>query len=104
MVSMELERRFHEEMGRIYEEAKEFNYYPTYFLQMVNEVGGVAAAKRLLEGEHISDGLTRLWQECRLDISMEALILQEPWRSLFTDEELEKARQRLKDLDYTINI
>ena len=97
---MDLEGAFHEEMVRIYEEAKEFDYYPTYFLQMVNEKGGVAAAKSLLEGDHISDGLTRLWEECRLDISMEALAIQEPWKSLFTDAELEKAQQRLEDLGY----
>ena len=99
---MELEQGFHDEMMRIYEEAKVFNYCPTYFLQMVNEMGGVAAAKRLLEGEHISDGLTRLWEEGRLDISMEALILREPWRTLFTEEEVKKAETRLKELGYDL--
>ena len=48
---MEQVRGFHNEMLRIYEEAKEFGYTPTYFLGMVNELGGVAAAKRLLRGE-----------------------------------------------------
>ena len=28
---MNLEDRFHREMLRIYDEAKEFGYYPTYF-------------------------------------------------------------------------
>ena len=87
-------------MLRIYEDATTFGYYPTYFLGMVQELGGVAAAKQLLKGSDISDGLTRLWEEERLDISMEALILQEPWRSLFNDAELNRARRRLEDLGY----
>ena len=97
---MERERGFHNEMLRLYEDATTFGYYPTYFLGMVQELGGVAAAKQLLKGSDISDGLTRLWEEERLDISMEALILQEPWRSLFNDAELNRARRRLEDLGY----
>ena len=97
---MEQERGFHNEMLRIYEEAKEFGYYPTYFLGMVVEHGGLEAAKRLLRGSDISDGLARLWEEGRLDLSMEALVIRDPWRLLFTDAELENARRRLDELGY----
>ncbi len=97
---MEQVRGFHNEMLRIYDEAKEFGYNPTYFLGMVRELGGVTAAKRLLRGSDISDGLTRLWKEERLDISKEAVVLQESWNSLFTNAELNQARRRLEELDY----
>lgn len=97
---MEQERGFHEEMLRIYEKAKEFGYTPTYFLGMVNELGGVKAAKRLLRGDNISYGLWRLCEEGRLDLSMEALVIRDPWRLLFTDAELENARRRLDELGY----
>lgn len=45
---MSLEDRFHQEMLRIYEEAKEFGYYPSYLRGMVVERGGLSAAKHLL--------------------------------------------------------
>ena len=31
---------------------------------------------------------------------MEALVLQEPWRALFTEDELGTARRRLEDLEH----
>ena len=61
---------------------------------------GLAAAKTLLAATRHPEGLTRLWEEGRLDISMEALVLRDPWCQLFLDEELSVARKRLKDLGY----
>ena len=87
-------------MLRIYEEAKAFDYYPTYFLKMVTNRGGLAAAKQLLRGTNLSDGFVRLWQEWRLDLSVEAQALQEPWRALFTHEELAEAKRRLEGVGY----
>lgn len=99
---MNLESAFHKEMLDVYERAKaECSFVATRFLQMVVEMGGLAAAKRLLASDGLSDGLTRLWQEKRLDISMEARILRNPWRQLFTNEELEIALRRLTELGYT---
>lgn len=94
-MSEDLKRRFHEEMRRTYREAAEFGYRPTYFLRMVEELGGVEAAKALLR-KGISDGLERLAHEERLDISMEHLVLTEPWSQLFTDEEKKLARWALE--------
>ena len=98
--AMDIERRFHEEMLGIYREATGIGYYPSYFLQMVAEQGGLSAAKRLLGSNTPSSGFVRLWEEQRLDLSVEALALQEPWNSLFTDVELTEARRRLEDLEY----
>ena len=36
----------------------------------------------------------------RLDISMEALVLKQPWPTLFTKEDLDVARKRLIELNY----
>jgi hypothetical protein len=97
----DLELAFHERMLQIYEQANtECGYTATRFLQMVSGHGGLFAAKRLLSTEVHSDGLTRLWEERRLDISMEATVLQEPWCQLFTEQELAMARKRLKALGY----
>lgn len=94
-----LERRFHAQMIDIYRRAAaECRYRPTRFLQMVNERGGLAAAKDLLRTARPSEGLTILWKAGRLDLTVESLVLQEPWRTLFTAEELDEADRRLKEL------
>ena len=98
---MDLENQFHKEMVRIYREATKFGYYPNYFLQMVANDGGLSAAKRLLNSGDTSSGFERLWMEQRLDLSVEALVLQETWSGLFTESELDVARRRLKELGYS---
>ena len=97
---MDIEGLFHQEMVKIYNEATEFGYHPTYFLQMVAERGGLPAAKQLLGSSDPASGFVRLWEEQRLDLSVEALALREPWNALFTDVELAEARRRLEDLGY----
>ena len=98
-----LETSFHEEMKGIYHRAlNECQYRATRFLQMVNEQGGVQAAKSLLHASGYSEGLTALWERGRLDLTMEALISndKERWSGLFTDEELSVAQKRLQELNY----
>lgn len=103
MADDSIEGRFHHEMIRIYERAKrECGYNATRFLQVVTELGGLQAAKSLLRANTLSDGLTELWRLGRLDLSMEALILRSPWNSLFTEEELATAANRLRDLGYVL--
>ena len=99
-----LEIAFHERMCQIYDQAKsECGYSANRFLQMVNAEGGLAAAKKLLSPGGYSEGLTRLWEEKRLDISMEATVLKDPWCELFTEEELSIAKKKLKELGYLTN-
>ena len=62
--------------------------------------GGVEAAKSLLDTDECSQGLTFLYEARRLDISMEALILEPQWSTLFTKEELDIAKNRLDELGY----
>jgi len=96
-----LEIKFHHRMLQVYEQAKsECGYTATRFHNMVANRGGLQAAKTLLNSNTYSEGLTRLWEEKRLDISMEATVLKDPWRKLFTDEELSTARKKLAALGY----
>ena len=97
----DLDAAFDEAMRQIYRSAlSECRYRATRFLQLVEQRGGVAAAKQLLQSPGHSEGLTKLWELHRLDLSMEALVLRAPWRDIFTDEELAIARRRLQELDY----
>jgi len=99
-----LEMAFHERMRQIYDQAKnECGYTANRFLQMVNADGGLKAAKKLLSARGYSEGLTRLWEEKRLDISMEATVLHEPWSELFTEQELSIASKKLAELGYSPN-
>jgi hypothetical protein len=91
-------------MLQVYEQAKsECGYNASRFHNMVTNQGGIQAARALLNSNTYSEGLTRLWEEKRLDISMEATVLKKPWRELFTDEELSTAREKLKALNYTFD-
>jgi len=97
-----LEVRFNDAMVSIYTRAKvECDYTATRFLQMVTELGGLRAAKVLLQAAELSDGFTELWLRRRLDLTMEALIVENPvWHPLFTQEELQIARKRLTRCQY----
>ncbi len=75
---------------------KDLRYNPGYWIQMIHESGGVGAAKRLL-ALPIADGFTLLWENDRLDLSVELYVLVPAFQSLFTQAELEEARKRLED-------
>lgn len=97
-----LQDRFHAAMLNIYERAlSETNYRAVRFLHMVGEMGGLQAARVLLHAQNVSDGYTALWERARLDLTVEALILDSPaYHSLFTKDELEICRKRLAAYKY----
>jgi hypothetical protein len=97
-----LQRDFHAAMVNVYRRAKEeAGYHATLFLRMVSEHGGLVAAQRLLHSPTVSDGFRALWERGRLDLTMEALVQQAQFASLFTEEELEIARDRLEQYGYS---
>ena len=83
-------------MVAIYESAKtETSYNATRFLQMVAESGGLECARQLLRSPGASDGFSALWQRGRLDLTVEAHVLQPRFEELFSEEERDIARGRL---------
>ena len=94
----ELDQQFHQAMLDLYDAACGLKppYRPTRFLAMVNERGGKNTADHLLATDHPSEGFTELFmRDRRLDLSVEYLVLRNPWRSLFSPEQLAVARDRL---------
>lgn len=85
---------FERAMRNIYEAARLHGYTANYFLGLINEHGGLAAAKRLLRPGPGSDGLASLYEKGLSHLSVEALVQKPEWRDLFTNEELAIARQR----------
>lgn len=93
----DLERKFHNAMINVYKKSdKECGYRATRFLQMLGEKGGVKTAKKLISKDGGTEGFLKLWQFGRLDLSIEALVQQDEFRELFTDEELEMCKERLE--------
>ena len=97
-----LMQQFDGAMMEIYRRAKaEAGYPATIFHNMVCERGGLATAKYLINSPKVSDGYTALYERSRLDLTVEAMVVENPkWHSLFSVNELAKAKKRLKDYGY----
>jgi len=103
VVTMEsLEKRFDLEMLNIYLRAlREANYNAKRFLRMLDDNRGRETARLLIHAPTVSEGYTALWERKRLDLTVEALIHDNPeWHPLFTDDELEIVGKRLIEYRY----
>lgn len=100
---MDLRRQFHEDMKEIYTRAKkECGYVASRFLQMLGEKGGIDTARSLILKDGGTDGFAKLWEMGRLDLSVEALVLKEEYKELFTEEERKICKERLNEYGYII--
>ncbi|WP_262271842.1 hypothetical protein [Microvirga yunnanensis] len=99
----DLVKQFDEAMFTIYRRAKsEASYNPSIFLSMLSRRGGLDTAKYLINSEKPSDGYTHLFERGRLDLTVEALVVEnQKWHGLFTEAELTRAKKRLKDYNYS---
>ncbi|HET6844783.1 MAG TPA: hypothetical protein VFK06_24320 [Candidatus Angelobacter sp.] len=102
MTTNHLVSQFDEAMLEIYKRARdEAGYNAARFLSMLNEYKGLETARLLIHAQTVSDGYTALWERSRLDLTVEAMIIDHPqWHPLFTDEELAKCRERLVAYEY----
>ena len=65
-------------------------------LRMVADMGGLGAAKSLLNDRPVQVGFRGLRRWNLLDLTVEHLIIQKPWRGLFSEKEIATAKQRLR--------
>ncbi len=71
---------------------------------MVGENGDFEAARILINSNSVSEGYTILWEKGRLDLTVEALVLENSkYHLLFSDEEINKCRQRLTEYTYNVS-
>jgi hypothetical protein len=97
----ELEKQFFNEMKEIYHKAaKEINSRLTRLLQMLSEKGGVATAISLVTKPGVTEGFIRLYENQRLDLSVEALVLKDEYKELFDDTVREICANRLREYGY----
>jgi hypothetical protein len=79
---------------------RECNYNPYVFVRMMEHYGVVPACRQVIESTRPPSGFTTLREKGRLDLTVEAAVLQSPWCELFTPDVLLKARKRLRDYHY----
>jgi len=101
-VSAKLETEFDTAMMNIYKQAKkELGYNAAQFLNMLYEHRGRETARRLIHAPAVSSGYTFLQSAERLDLTVEALIFDNPkWHPLFTPQELAIVKKRLAEFEY----
>lgn len=76
---------------------EEVGYWGRRFLQSVHKNGGLATAKRMLLPRNAGQrkGLDALLEANRPELTVEAIVLQQRFRSLFTSTEITVAEERL---------
>ncbi|XRQ13882.1 GmrSD restriction endonuclease domain-containing protein [Actinomadura welshii] len=96
-----LAAEFHSAMLLLYSRTKsEVEYNASGFIGMVTEHGGVGAARLLLASPTVSDGFAALHERGRLDLTVEAHVLDPRFAPLFTEDERDRARHRLTEAGY----
>ena len=96
----QIKKGFHDEMVRIYEEEKELGHNAIRFRKMLNNKGGFQTATDLLSKPQPQIGFERLRDSKNFELTVEFLVLQEPWRQLFEQRYLDEAEKRLRDCGF----
>jgi len=96
-----LRRDFDSALHSAYLTAKSFGYNATEFFHMLTTMRGVMTAKTLINKPR-SPGYVRLWQMNRLNLTVEAVVVDNPqFHCLFDPLEIDRARNRLLENGYT---
>jgi predicted Zn-dependent peptidase len=68
---------------------------------MITRDRGIMVAKMLINAPQVSQGYTELYLRKRLDLTVEAEVLDHSmWHPLFDPEEIERAKDRLRQYGY----
>ena len=101
MLIEKLKKEFNNEVLQSVEDSKKIGYVPTRFIQMLQQSDNNAyeVVQRLVTKEATS-GLEKLWEQGRLDLSVEAIIVQPRYQELFSDEIIKICKRKLKQFGY----
>jgi len=100
----QLKKSFHQEMINLYKKIiKIIKYKPTRLMDFINKYGGYEAAVKYISTESNVQDFAVLWEKERLDLSVEALITAEAYRSLFQEEIVAFCDRKLKEYSYAPN-
>lgn len=97
-----LEAKFQAALIDTYHQTKaETGYNALGFLQLLHNRKGLGAAQYLIHQPRPSEGYVKLFEYKRLDLTVEAIIYDNPeWHPLFTEEEMAVVKRRLQEYEY----
>ena len=100
---MNLEQVFEKELlDNAAQAQRDFHYSPTIYIQMIQRMGAVSAAKWLIADNQKrktpASGLITLARNHRLDLSMEHTVCKPEYAELFTDTEIAACQRTLASL------
>lgn len=99
-----LRQTFHEEMITLYKRtAKELKYKSPRLLEMINKYGGYEAAIKILPTDAHTFDFALMWENQRLDLSIEALVTKDCYKELFPEEIITFCQRRLDEYNYAPN-
>ena len=90
------------ELLRVIRELIDTGHYPVRLLSMLGHHGPVITAVHFVMAQRDPEGFESLIVSRRMDLTVEAIILQEPFRPLFVPEVLERAEQKLREVGYLV--
>jgi hypothetical protein len=101
MPTTALEQEFDDACMESVKECRKLGYNPSLFVTMRAQMGSVEACRRLMNSPKWPDGFVRLLEMKRLDLSIEALVHDNPkFRPLFDTPTLDNCEKRLVEADY----
>lgn len=96
-----VQREFAGRMTDVYRRGlAEAGYNATYFRSMLAELGPLATAHKLLAAPAVSDGFAALWERGRMDLTVEAVVVEPQFAELFSSDEIAVAQRRLEQFGY----
>jgi hypothetical protein len=96
-----LKRRLDNILHAAYQRVRTLGYNATEFFHMLNSMRGVQTAKTLINKPR-STGYSRPWEMGHLELTVEAVVVDNPeFHELFEPEEIQRARARLIENEYT---
>jgi hypothetical protein len=97
----ELEKQFDDAVMNAVTEGEKLGYSASYYLQKRARDGPMVTAHRLLKDKQISYGLCKLKSMHRLDLSLEAIVYNNPrFHPLFPQAIIDRCKDKLTTLDY----
>lgn len=98
-----LEKEFTKELLDNVAEMKQYGYNPTIYTRMISENGAVNAAKKLVVKDVQSSGFATLIMLRKLELSVEASVIKDKYKDLFTDAEIQNSIRKLKEENFSFN-
>ncbi|MGV0721044.1 DUF262 domain-containing protein [Mycolicibacterium elephantis] len=96
-----VEQEFARRMVDAYHRAlSEAGYNANYYRSMIAQLGPMKAARKLLASPAVSDGFAELWERGRMDLTVEALVVEPQFAELFSESEIDISRRRLEQFGY----